>query len=601
MEILHNGKLLLADLFIDKLLRDEVAKQEFRRASTVDRNLTLCAHCENPIFFVDATAIDGDTIRAAHFKHFGARGDSTLQAELDLCPYYQGSQLNQLFSQFYKGEGEWHYRTKHWLKGILESDPFVRPGSVQVEKHIFGASDNQLSRRRRPDLSFADKDGKAWAIELTSNWMNPEVIAARQLFFLDEGINLIWLFAPQAVDSEVAIGTERSTFKYVLFGMSEREEGGQFNAFVLNDANIQNSTIARQLEVTCVFPHFEYISNTRSIEYHLRMQLTTLSELKTSANSHLPYLVDTMGSRLEAERALQKHETLIESQVKQLDTLAITLCEAVEKLVLQTAVAQSEMNQLRDKIDKTIAQYLALSQPAGRVELVKLNEASNALAQHHTRLNEKQTEYRRHRYLAEQARHRELDAIRQSVYNQMRSLVNDMISEIEKHTPTLSIMSIPNFEDNLKLLFEELKSIERPDLQEDLMQCLRRYDDQYISEIKRELAPLTRPIDFSRKYRPIIDKAIGYRTATHYYDFPNTIAEKAKSYAEEVLNKFSSILYWQALETLGVLEVEFPCVDDVRQLVAMNRYLIEQNLHRAKQFDFSWKLDQLDNYVSTSW
>ncbi|MCZ4337729.1 hypothetical protein [Shewanella colwelliana] len=548
------------------------------------------------MFFVDESTSEGETVRAAHFKHFGARGDSDLQAELDLCPYYHGSSLNVLFSQFYKGEGEWHYRTKHWLKGILETDPFVKPGSVHVEKYVFGASDTQLSRRRRPDISFLDRDAQTWAIELTNNWMNPEVITARQAFFIDEGINLLWLFSPGAVTTD-----QTSSFRYVLFGMSEREEGGQFNAFVLTDANVSSSTDEGLLEISCVYPHFEFDAANGSIEYTLHMQQTAVASLRTASASHLPYLVDTMESRNHAENALRQHEQQRDYEIQKLDALGAGLCLSVSNFILESHTHSAEAAKLKEQIDAALYQYQALGVPADRPQVVALVHAGEALGQHQAQWYEKHSEYRHRRQMADQRRQMEQDTIRQQTFLQLRSLVNEMNRNIEKHTPTLSILSIPNFEKKLSSLFKELKSNEWFGLEEELQQCLTRYDDQYISEIKRELSPLTRPVEFSRKYLPIIDKAMKYRTDTHYYGFPNSIAEKAQSYAEEALNRFSSILYWQVLETLAVLDVDFPSEDDVRQLVAINRYYIEINLHRAAQFDFSWKLDQLDNYASSGW
>lgn len=596
MEILHDGQLQLADHFIERLLRDEVAKQEFRRGSTLDRNQTLCAHCEHPVFFVDEATSEGETVRAAHFKHFGARGDSDLQAELDLCPYYHGSTLNALFSQFYKGEGEWHYRTKHWLKGILETDPFVKPGSVHVEKHVFGASDTQLSRRRRPDISFLDRDGQAWAIELTNNWMNPEVITARQAFFIDEGINLLWLFSLGAVTTD-----HTSTFRYVLFGMSEREEGGQFNAFVLTDANFSSSTNDKRLEISSVYPHFEFDASNGSIEYTLRMEQTTLPSLRTSSTSHLPYLVDTMESRVHAENALKLHDQHLQNEIQKLDSLGAALCQSVSNVTQDASTHSAEVNKLKEQIDAALHQYQALGVPADRPQIAKLTRAGETLSQHQAKLCEQQAEYRRRRLLADQERHRQQDAIRQRIFHQMRSMVDEMIREIEKHTPTLSIMAIPNFEQNLSMIFEELKSVERSDLEEQLKQCLRRYDAQYVSQIRSELAPLTRPVDFGKKYRPIIDKAIRYQTESNYYSFPNTIAGQAKVYAEEALTRFSSILCQQVITMVNALDSDFPSAANVRQLVAMNRYLIEKEIHSEVPFNFTWKLEQLDNYASSSW
>ncbi|CAH1585202.1 conserved hypothetical protein [Vibrio owensii] len=230
------------------------------------------------------------------------------------CPFHSEYKGEFTFSEVALHETQWHFRTKHFIAGALKELESINPNSIKVEKYIF-SEQRQSSGKRRPDIYFEDVSGGRFAIELIQGWLDPETIHARDKFFRDEGISLIWLFSENWSDS---------IFYYVMYGslfdfspeninideFEQKIAGAQCNAFVFSEESKEQSLKSGQLYIDVHFPEFKLKHKELEVEMSYGSQLVTLNDLVFS-NGKAAYAVDIQSKLTET-----RHNLLVQIQEK---------------------------------------------------------------------------------------------------------------------------------------------------------------------------------------------------------------------------------------------------------------------------------------------
>ncbi|MDA0116877.1 competence protein CoiA family protein [Vibrio sp. T11.5] len=246
-----------------------------------------CSNCKCPVHFIAPNAAIG-----AYFRHIPNRAPSI--EKMHRCSFYSNSEAFFGKGKIYKGEGKWHFETKHFLAEHLKAIGYK---DVCIEKFIF-SKDPETDKRRKPDISFVDIDGNRFVIELTRWWMSPEVVYEREKFFRTEGYNLIWLFSPNCEEANPV------TLNMILYGSAaSREEASvdvlskvECNAFVLSDEAISKMRVDRNLTFEVVYPVPTYNPASQKIDIDKRCQWTVLEELNLEPQYRLPFAVKTSKS-----------------------------------------------------------------------------------------------------------------------------------------------------------------------------------------------------------------------------------------------------------------------------------------------------------------
>ncbi|ELV8597663.1 hypothetical protein QNE95_000797 [Vibrio vulnificus] len=210
------------------------------------------------------------------------------------CPFHSDYHGDFAFTEAEMHETQWHFRTKHFIAGILRESDQIKRDSIQVEKFVF-AEKGTSKKWRKPDIYFEDTNGNRFAIELIQGWLDPEIIHAREQFFIGEEINLIWLFSE---------GRSDSIFYYIMYGtaleahpesFSEFEskvKDIQCNAFVFSQEALDKSQESGEFYFEAHFPEFDFKSTELFLEMSYGCQMVVLSDLILSPE-RLPYAINT--------------------------------------------------------------------------------------------------------------------------------------------------------------------------------------------------------------------------------------------------------------------------------------------------------------------
>ncbi|EJL6589385.1 hypothetical protein V5H08_02085 [Vibrio cholerae] len=243
-----------------------------------------CGYCGLPVRYRARSA----TSRAAFYhKHI---------SELDEvdCPFHSDYKGDFVFSETEMHETQWHFRTKHFIANILRQSDKIKCESIQVEKFVF-AEKGTFNRWRKPNIYFEDTNSNRFAIELIQGWLDPEIIYAREQFFLREEINLIWLFSE---------GRSDSTFYYIMYGSvldAQPESFAEFeikvrdtqcNAFIFSQEASDKCQESGEFYFEAHFPKFVFNSTELLLEMSYGSQMVALSDLTLSLE-RLPYAINT--------------------------------------------------------------------------------------------------------------------------------------------------------------------------------------------------------------------------------------------------------------------------------------------------------------------
>lgn len=277
----HSG-LKLANLITQQFAKDTVLYNQEVKLTTRDSQRYTCAHCGSSLY------LNRNKTCGAHFSHYSPKVDDLGYEKVKKCPFYTGDTKSTFLSEINKGEGAWHFVTKHQVASILSSDPFVDSSSVLIETYII---DHDTSEKRRPDISFFDSNGQQWAIELANHWMNPSIAAKREKFFIKNNIKVIWLMSPTLE------ATHPNVFEFVLYGLAGTLDGPtrnncHFNAFSFSDSELEKSRLQQKLIINALIPNFSYKEQTNSIESYIGNKQTSLDSLSFVDRNIIPYLVN---------------------------------------------------------------------------------------------------------------------------------------------------------------------------------------------------------------------------------------------------------------------------------------------------------------------
>lgn len=268
-----------------------------------------CSNCGCPVHFIARNATT-----EAYFRHIPSRAPSI--EKMQRCSFYSNSEIFFGKGQIYKGEGKWHFETKHFLAEQLKTIGYKH---VYVEKFIF-SKDPEADKRRKPDISFVDIEGNRFVIELTRWWMSPEVVYEREKFFRTEGYNLIWLFSPNCEEANPV------TLNMILYGSAaSREEASadvlskvECNAFILSDEAIRRMKVHRNLTFEVMYPVPTYNPTLQQIDIDKHSQWALLEELNLDPKRRLPFAVKTSKSFKDAmdEKRFSERSALAEKIIQ---------------------------------------------------------------------------------------------------------------------------------------------------------------------------------------------------------------------------------------------------------------------------------------------
>ncbi|MFA0388800.1 hypothetical protein BCS71_06605 [Vibrio lentus] len=374
-----------------------------------------CGYCGLPVRYRARSA----TGRAAFYhKHIPEL------EEVD-CPFHSDYIGEFAFSEAEMHETKWHFRTKHIIAGTLKGSEKIKCESIQVEKFIF-AEKGDLNRRRKPDIYFEDLSGNRFAIELIQGWLDPEIIHAREQFFLGEEINLIWLFSE---------GRSDSIFYYVMYSTaldSHPESFAEFegkvketqcNAFVFSQEASEKSQESGEFYFEAHFPEFDFKSSELVLEMSYGCQMVTLSDLELSPEKH-PHAVNTKRALLEKEQELSsaiENKALQESQeaLERIKKAIKKICEDGDQGTLSGPVLSNLSDEIAECFD------YVLSDNSERKSLFEL--ANQVIARAGHRIEEEKKK------IARSAHARELWALRHQFAYTRRALNQSItIQELTK-------------------------------------------------------------------------------------------------------------------------------------------------------------------------
>ncbi|OEE35313.1 hypothetical protein A1QO_00710 [Vibrio genomosp. F10 str. ZF-129] len=244
-----------------------------------------CSACKCGLVYIAASQ-NG----SAHFRHNLAWADP--HHEPKECVFY--SQQNEGFHlvDLLGENGQWHLKAKLTLSELLYQSPTVKSASIRVDPYLL-SHDDDLNTFRKPDIFFIDILGNKWAIELTRWWMSPKLVQAREHFFREEGINLLWLFSPGCKQNN------QTTFYLIMYGSNckngvrrrSSSDRPQSNAFIFDDEAIKASRLNNNLSIKVQYPVYTLIGNEISADY--KESIVSLAELDTFPTKRLPYAIDT--------------------------------------------------------------------------------------------------------------------------------------------------------------------------------------------------------------------------------------------------------------------------------------------------------------------
>ncbi len=272
----------------DTTIAQSILKSHIAKVSMDGSDYAKCGSCGCPVLFIAKSAAAD-----AHFRHNPNKAPNL--SKMKVCSFYTGTDSFFGNSEIYKGEGKWHFETKHMLAEFLENTGLYK--NIRVEKFIF-SKDPEVDARRRPDISFLDDQGNAYAIELTRWWMSPETVQQREQFFRQQAINLIWLFSPNCEESN------RTTLNMILYGSAAAREDAcpnvlakvECNAFVLSDSAVDEMNRQNKVVFEVRYPLAQFHRNTNEIAIVQHNDLVPLESLDLNPSKRLPFAVPTSSS-----------------------------------------------------------------------------------------------------------------------------------------------------------------------------------------------------------------------------------------------------------------------------------------------------------------
>ncbi|NOI77511.1 hypothetical protein F0224_17655 [Vibrio coralliilyticus] len=342
-----------------------------------------CGYCGLPVRYRARSA----TSRAAFYhKHI---------PELDEvdCPFHSDYKGDFVFTEAEMHETQWHFRTKHFIAGTLRESDKIKRDSVQVEKFVF-AEKGTSNKWRKPDIYFEDANDNRFAIELVQGWLDPEIIHAREQFFLGEKINLIWLFSE---------GRSDSIFYYIMYGSAleahpksfaefeSKVKNIQCNAFVFSQEALDKSQESGEFYFEAHFPEFDFKSAELFLEMSYRCQLVTLSDLLLSPE-RLPYAINTKAALHEKQQELsvaieEKVQRESRQSVKRIYQVLDQIASCGEKGELSSLSLTHLSGEINECFDYVLQEY---DERSSLLELTR-----QAIARERTKLEERQRKAQR--------------------------------------------------------------------------------------------------------------------------------------------------------------------------------------------------------------
>ncbi|ENH4364328.1 hypothetical protein ABV540_004207 [Vibrio fluvialis] len=342
-----------------------------------------CGYCGLPVRYRARSA----TSRAAFYhKHI---------PELDEvdCPFHSDYHGDFAFTEAEMHETQWHFRTKHFIAGTLTESDQIKRDSIQVEKFVF-AEKGTSKKWRKPDIYFEDTNGNRFAIELIQGWLDPEIIHAREQFFLGEEINLIWLFSE---------GRSDSIFYYIMYGTAleahpesfaefeSKVKDIQCNAFVFSQEALVKSQESGEFYFEAHFPEFDFQSTELLLKMSYGCQMVALSDLMLSPE-RLPYAINTKaalhGKQQELSVAIQeKAQRESQQAVKRIYQVFDQIVSRGKKGELSLLALTHLSDEINECFDYVLQEY------DERSSLLEL--ARQAIARECTRLEERQRKAQR--------------------------------------------------------------------------------------------------------------------------------------------------------------------------------------------------------------
>ncbi|TOC13211.1 hypothetical protein CGG85_04330 [Vibrio parahaemolyticus] len=342
-----------------------------------------CGYCGLPVRYRARSA----TSRAAFYhKHI---------PELDEvdCPFHSDYHGDFAFTEAEMHETQWHFRTKHFIAGTLRESDQIKRDSIQVEKFVF-AEKGTSKKWRKPDIYFEDTNGNRFAIELIQGWLDPEIIHAREQFFLGEEINLIWLFSE---------GRSDSIFYYIMYGTTleahpesfaefeSKVKDIQCNAFVFSQKALDKSQESGEFYFEAHFPEFDFKSAELFLEMSYGCQMVVLSDLILSPE-RLPYAINTEAALHEKQQELsvaieEKVQRESRQSVKRIYQVLDQIASCGEKGELSSLSLTHLSDEINECFDYVLQEY------DERSSLLELTRQTIALER--TRLEERQRKAQR--------------------------------------------------------------------------------------------------------------------------------------------------------------------------------------------------------------
>ena len=342
-----------------------------------------CGYCDLPVKYRARSA----TSRAAFYhKHI---------PELDEvdCPFHSDYSGDFSFTEAEMHETQWHFRTKHFIAGTLRESDKLKRDSIQVEKFVF-AEKGTSNKWRKPDIYFEDTCGNRFAIELIQGWLDPEIIHAREQFFLKEEINLIWLFSE---------GRSDSIFYYIMYGSAleahpesfaefeSKVKNTQCNAFVFSQEALNKSQESGELYFEAHFPAFDFKSTELFLEMSYGCQMVRLSDLLLSSE-RMPYAVNTKAALHEKQQELLVAiEEKVQRESRQSVKRIYQVLDQIASCGERGELSLLSLNHLSDEINECFD--YALQEYDERSSLFEL--ARQAIARARTKLEERQRKAQR--------------------------------------------------------------------------------------------------------------------------------------------------------------------------------------------------------------
>ena len=301
----------------DEEIAQSILKSYIATQSVEGRVYAKCGTCHCPVNFIARNATT-----EAHFRHISSKAPDI--DRMKMCSFYTGTESFFGPGDIHKAEGQWHFKTKHFLAEHIRNIGDFK--NVNVEKFIF-SKDPAVDSRRRPDIAFEDLNGNVFVIELIRWWMNPEVVYQRERFFREEGINLIWLFAPNCEELNA------TTMNMILYGSASSREDicpdilsrVECNVFILSDEALDDMNNHKRITFDVLYPFAYFDEITSDIVVEKRQELVDINSLNLEPKNRLPFSIQTSTSFKGAIKA----KTL--SERKNLSDLYRTLRHLVYK------------------------------------------------------------------------------------------------------------------------------------------------------------------------------------------------------------------------------------------------------------------------------